>query len=114
MRRGMVDDIRMISCKHGFKTFAVSDGAYEHLDIDFRMSAQKLVLDIISVVLIDIENYELVRRMLRYLTAELTAYRSAAARDENRLSTDIVHDRIELYLYRRTAEKVFYIDGTDI
>lgn len=52
MRRGMVDDIRMISCKHGFKTFAVSDGAYEYLDIDFRMSAQKLVLDIISVVLI--------------------------------------------------------------
>ena len=114
MRRGMVDDIRMISCKHGFKAFAVSDGAYEHLDIDFRMSAQKLVLDIISVVLIDIENYELVRRMLRYLTAELAAYRSAAARDENRLSTDIVHDGIELYFYRRTAEKIFYIDGTDI
>ena len=65
MRRGMIDDIRMISCKHGFKALAVSDGAYEHLDIDFRMSAQKLVLDIISVVLIDIENYELVRRMLR-------------------------------------------------
>ena len=114
MRRGMVDDIRMISCEHGFKAFAVSDGAYEHLDIDFRVSAQKLVLDIISVVLIDIENYELVRRMLRYLAAELAAYRSAAARDENRLSADIIHDGIELYLYRRTAEKIFYIDGTDI
>ena len=114
MRRGMVDDIRMISCEHGFKAFAVSDGAYEHLDIDFRVSAQKLVLDIISVVLVNIKDNKLVRRMFRYLAAELAAYRSAAARDENRLSADIVHDGIELYFYRRTAEKIFYIDGTDI
>ena len=92
MRRGMVDDIRMISCEHGFKAFAVSDGAYEHLDIDFRMSAQKLVLNVISVVLVNIKDNKLVRRMLRYLTAKLAAYRSAAASDENRLSADLVHD----------------------
>ena len=110
MSRGMINDVRMVPCKYGFKTLAVSDGAYEHLDIDFRMRAQKLVLNIISVVLIDIENYKLMRRMLRYLAAELAAYRSAAASDENRLSADIVHDGIELYFYRRTAEKIFNIN----
>ena len=114
MSRGMINDVRMIPCEHGFKAFAVSDGAYEHLDIYFRMRAQKLVLNVISVVLVNIKDNKLVRRMFRYLTAKLAAYRSAAASDENRLSADIVHDGIELYFYRRTAEKIFYIDGTDI
>lgn len=76
MRRGMVDDIRMIPRKHGVETLAVPDRAYEHLDVDLGMCPLELVLDSIGVVFVDIENDELMRRMLCYLAAQLAADRT--------------------------------------
>ena len=55
--------------------------AYKCYKIKLGVFPLKLVLNIISIILINIENNKTLRLVLRYLTAQLAAYCPAAARD---------------------------------
>ena len=71
---------------------------------------EKLLLDVIGVVFIDVEDDEMLRVMGRDLPAELRADGAAAARDEDDLAGELVEDFIHVDFDGLPSEQVFDFD----
>ena len=70
----------------------------------------QLLLDLISIVLIYINDYNSLRRIFCYLTNKLRTYTSASACYHADLSTNEVSDICIVEFYRITTEKIFNSD----
>ena len=79
--RRMKYDIRSIFGKNAVQSCPVTHGSYLNREIK-RLSvfADKLLLNIVCVVFIDIEDNQFFRLQLRYLASYLTAYGASASR----------------------------------
>ena len=88
VRGGVVNDLRPV----GFKDFehpaAVSDGADEGNQVQFRILLLQLQLDAVGVVFVNIKDDQLLRLMGRDLPAQFGADGSAAAGDQDGLAGD--------------------------
>ena len=81
VRRRVADNVGPVAVKDLHDTLPVAHGADEHDEVQLRVRAPQLHLDVVGVVLIDIENDETPRPLRRRLPAELTA--DAAAGEES-------------------------------
>ena len=70
----------------------VADGADDDLQVQFRMGAVQLHLNIIGIIFVNIQNNELLRLRVGNLTAQLAADAAAAAGDQHHLAGNIAHD----------------------
>lgn len=75
----------------------------EHDEVQLRIFPDQLLLDLISVVLIDIDNDQLFRLMTGDLPAQLTSDGPATAGDQYDLILHIVQDFFRIDLYRISA-----------
>mgnify|MGYP002337785338 CR=1 FL=1 len=71
MRRRVAHEIRPVTVKDLHDARTVAHGADEHNQIQLRMRAPQLHLDVVGVIFVDIENDEPLRPLCRRLTAEL-------------------------------------------
>ena len=114
MRRRVAHEIRPVTVKDLHDALTVAHGADEHDQIQLRMRAPQLHLDVVGVILVDIENDEPFRPLCRRLTAELAADAAAAARDEHGLAGDVGRDLIEVDLHRLAAKQVLNVHLADL
>ena len=109
MRRRVEYDIRLIRAEHVFDFRLIPHAGDKREQIEVGMPPFKFLFYFVCVVLVYIENDQPPRSVRRDLAAQLAAYGSAAARNENGLSFDISHDLVEIYGNLLTAEQVGYI-----
>ena len=102
----MTDQIRMILLEDPIDARGVSHGADQHEQIQLRMPAPELKLQRVGVVFVNVEDDQLLRLLLRRLTAELAADAAAAARDEHGLAGDVAGDLVEIDLHDVAAEQI--------
>lgn len=114
VRCRVAHEIRPVAVKDLHDALAVAHGADEHDQIQLRMRAPQLHLDVVGIILVDIENDEPLRPLCRRLTAELAADAAAAARDEHGLAGDVGRDLIEVDLHRLAAEQVLDVHLADL
>ena len=114
VRRRMANEVRAVLGKHVHHALPVAHGADQHDQIQLRMRALQLHLNIICIVFVNIKNDELLRVLRRSLTAKLAADAAAAARDEHDLILDIPGDLVQIDPHRVAAQQVFNIDLTDL
>lgn len=69
----MINDLRLICFKHGIYALTVPNRSDKHFKIKGFIFSFEFLLDIISIVFIDIKNYELLRLMSGNLPAKLAA-----------------------------------------
>ena len=104
----MVNDLRMIGIEHLEDPAAVPDGADEGDQLQIRIVGLEFQLDIVSVVLIDIENDELLGVMGCDLPAKLAADGSAAAGDQYPLAVNEMEDLPHVRLNGFPAQQVLH------
>ena len=114
VRGCMEDHIRLILLHHTADTVRVSAGADERHEVQLRVLHEELLLDAVSIVLIDVEDDELLRLVACDLTAELGADRSATTGDEDRLPLDHAEDFFIVDLDRFTTEEVEDVDVAEL
>ncbi len=95
-------------------TARVPDGCDEHHQIQLRMCDLQLLLNIVSIVLINIQNDELLRLVSGDLPAELRADRSAAACHAHDLVLHIADDGADIHLHRFSAEQILDLHITQL
>lgn len=110
----MEDHVRLVLLHHAADTVRIPAGADEGHEVQLRVLHDKLLLDAVRVILIDVEDDELLRLVACDLTAELRADRSATAGDEDRLSLDHTEDFFVVDLDRFTTEEVEDVDVTEL
>lgn len=114
MRSCMEDHVRPVLLHHAADTVGVPAGADEGHEVQLRVLHDKLLLDAVRVILIDVEDDKLLRLVACDLTAELRADRSATAGDEDGLSLDHTEDFFVVDLDRFTTEEVEDVDVTEL
>lgn len=105
MRRRMIHYIRAVFFKDRIHTLAVAHRADKRYHIKLRVGAFKLVLNIVSIIFVNIKNNKLFGRMLCNLAAQLAAYGSAAARNKNRFPRNIIYYAVNVKLDRARGLK---------
>ena len=108
VRGRVVNDVRAVLLKDPVDAAAVADGADEGHKIEIRVFFAELQLDRVSVILIDIEDDQALRRVAGDLTAELTADGAAAAGDKDGLAVDEVIDLAEIRFDGLAPEKILH------
>ena len=114
VRCRVADQIRAVLVKDVHHPLPVAHGADQHDQIQLRMRALQLHLDIVCIVFINIKDNELLGVLRRCLAAELTADAAAAAGDEHDLALDIPGDLVQIDLHRVAAQKIFNVDLPDL
>ena len=114
VRRGVAHHIGMVLGKEVVYPPLLPHGADEHLEIELRVLADQLLLDIVSVILVNVKNDELAGLERRDLAAELAADGTAAARDENGLSEHPAGDDSIVGMYLGSPEKILNADILDL
>ena len=110
----MEDHVRLVLLHHTADAVRVPAGADEGHEVQLRVLHEELLLDAVSIVLVNVEDDELLRLVACDLTAELRADRSATAGDEDGLSLDHAEDFFVVDLDRFTAEEVEDVDVTEL
>ena len=111
---GMEDHIWMILLHDTRDPVRISAGADERHEIELRMLHQKLLLDAVGIVLIDIEDDELLRGMTCDLAAELGTDGATASCHENGLALNHVEDFVVIDLDWFPPEEVEDIDIAEL
>ena len=108
VRRRMNDNLRTIPIKNSFqcRTVTYRKDFNTNIEIIFVCNLQFL-LNIVHAVFIDVKKYELLRKHLRHLPAELTADTSSTARDQDYLVT-VISSRLFVRHHDRLTEKQFF------
>ena len=114
VRRGMEHDVRPILSEDHIHAVFVADGADHNGQVKVRIIPQKLLLDIIGVILIDLKDHKLLRLVLRDLPAELAADGASAARDQDRFAAQESGDVGQIDLDAVTPQKVEDRDVPDL
>ena len=110
----MEDHVRLVLLHHAADTVRVPAGADEGHEVQLRVLHEELLLDAVSIVLVNVEDDELLRLVACDLTTELRADRSATAGDEDGLSLDHTEDFFVVDLDRFTTEEVEDVDVTEL
>jgi len=110
MRCRMIYNVRSVFGKYAVHSFGIPYRSNKSDKIESRIIMFKLLLNVIRIIFIYIKNNKLLRRMCGNLPAQLASYRTAAACNKNHLIAYILHNRLYIYLYRVTTEKVFYFN----
>ena len=110
----MEDHVRLVLLHHTADTVGVPAGADEGHEVQLRVLHEELLLDAVSIVLVNVEDDELLRLVACDLTAELRADRSATAGDEDGLPLDHTEDFFVVDLDRFTTEEVEDVDVTEL
>ena len=89
----------------------ISHGADQHFQIKaFPIFSQEFLLDLVSIVLIHIEDDQLFRMCCRYLPAQFASDRSSAAGYQQCLPAYGSKYLIHIYFYLGTSEQVCNLD----
>ncbi len=107
--RRMEHDIRTVLFENGIDAVRVADRTDQHHQIKLWMVPHKLQLDVICRVLIDIQNDQPARRVVRDLPAQLAPDGASPSGHKDRLFRDILHDLIQVRLYRLPSQKVLQL-----
>ena len=87
MRRRMIYDLRPVLIHYLTDPAGISYRADKHHQIQILIFPKKLLLDFISVILIDIKNDQLTGLSTRYLPAQFTSNRASSASHHNPASS---------------------------
>ena len=82
----MVYDIRAVFVKNIVDTIGISYGGNEYSQVQLRVFADQLLLNLIGVVLVDIHDNQLLRRVGGNLSAELASDGAAASGHQDHLT----------------------------
>ena len=88
----MIYDLRLIGFKYPVDPFAVTDGADQYLQVQVRITGLQLLLNVVSVIFINVENHQKLWLMTCDLTAELASDRTAASCYQDPFSLQILKD----------------------
>ena len=110
MGRSVEHKLRPVSFHHMVQPDGVTDRADDDLQIQFRMGAAQLHLNIIGIIFVNIQNNKLLRLRMGDLTAQLAADAPAAAGDQHHLAGNIAHNFIQIDLDGFPAQQVLRID----
>ena len=108
MRCRMIDNLRMILFKHLKNLAAVPDRTDDGHKLESRILFPKFQLDLISVVLVDVKDNQLLRSVSRDLAAELAADRPTTSGDKNRLAGDKFIDLLHVRPDRIPPKEIFH------
>ena len=114
VRRGVAHDRRAVPVEHVAHALLVPDRAYQHHKVKLRVPAPELHLDIIGVVFVYVEDHEPAGLERRNLTAELAAYRTAAAGDEHCLAAHLIGHSAVVGTHLRAAKQIVNADVLDL
>ena len=109
VRRRVIHDIRMIFGKNGVHPLCVAHGGDQHHKLQVRMVLQQLLLDIISVIFINIHNDQPRRFMRGNLAAQLASDGAAAPRDHDHLVLHITQDGIQVHADGFPAQQILHL-----
>ena len=104
----MIDQLRSVFLKDTEHSAAVADRSDQSHQIEVGILLPQFHLNVVSVILIDIQDDKLSGRMSCDLPAELTADGAAASGDQHCFAIDEVEDFFHICLNGLTAEKIFY------
>lgn len=82
--------------------------------MQLRVYAQKLLLNVIGIIFIDIKNDQLGRAERSQLATELAADAAAASRYQNHLAAYMPADAVQIHLHRIPAKKIFNFHIADL
>ena len=105
----MIYDVRAISLEDAIDALFISHRSDEHRKIQFRVLAKQLLLDIISIIFVDIQDNQLFRMVCRNLPAQFAADGAAASGDEDDFTTDMIQHFFGIDPDRFSAQQVFDI-----
>ena len=113
---GVKDKIRAVFFKNIRYALLVPYGAYKHIHSVFylRAVAQKLLLDFICVVFVNIKNYQPAYGTAGKLAAKLAAYASAAAGNKHRGAAQVVFNALAVNFYRFAPQKILNFNFSDL
>ena len=75
----MIYDLRLVGFKYPVDPFTVTDGADQYLQVQVRITGLQLLLNVVSIIFINIKDHQKLRLMTCDLTAELASDGTAAA-----------------------------------
>ena len=102
----MVYDIRAIYLEDLIHTVGIAHRCNENHQIQFRIPSLQLLLNIISIILINIHNQKPLRMVSCNLPAKLTADRATASRHHNHFAADIADDLVNICMDRLSAQQI--------
>ena len=108
VRRRVADNVGPVAVKDLHDTLPVAHGADEHDEVQLRVRALQLHLDVVCIVLIYIEDHQPLRCMGCDLAAELASDRSASTGHQDGFSADITENLIHVYLDRVSSQKILH------
>ena len=115
VRRGVENDVRAVSVRDAVDLRLVPHGGDLHAEVQRRpVDAQKLLLDVVGVVLVDIQDDQPLRRVCGDLPAEFAADGAAAAGYQYGPSPDKGVDGRGVKPHRLTAQQVFDAHGFQV
>ena len=104
----MVDDVGFVCREHALKATAVPDGADPYHQIQTGESGAQLLLNLVSVVFVNIENDQLFGVVRGDLAAQLAADGTAATGNEDRFADDMAADLGHIDLNGGSAQQIFH------
>ena len=110
----MINNVGMICFEYPINPVRVAHRAYQHHHVELRMRNLELLLDIISIVLINIENYQSLRFVPCYLTTELGADGTTASGYKDCFAADVSDYGSYIYLDRFASQEIFYLNITKL
>ena len=105
----MVYDIRTIFRKNGVHSLRIAHGSDQHHERQIGMSLQKLLLNIIGIIFINIHDNQPGRLMRGDLPTQLASDGTAAARDHHHLVLHIAQNGVQIHADRLSSQKVFHL-----
>ena len=112
--RRMEHDVRAIHLKQAVNFFLISHGGDLHPQVQpIAPYTPQLLLDIISIVLVNIQNDELLGLIFGDLTAKLAADGAAASGHKNGLTLQEIRQDRRVQLDRLSAEQIFHLHILD-
>ena len=108
--RRMEHDVRAIHLKQAVNFFLISHGGDLHPQVQpIAPYTPQLLLDIISIVFVNIQNDELLGLIFGDLTAKLAADGTAAAGHQNGLTLQEIRQDRRVQLDRLSAKQIFHL-----
>ena len=103
MRRGVEHKLRPVGVHDVENALAVTHGADEHNEVERRITALQLLLDVVGVVLVYIEDDKPADAVLCDLAAQLTADAAAASGDKHGFALYVVGNAAHIDVHSRAA-----------
>ena len=98
--------IRAVLAQHEVQSRRIAHRTDQNFQIQFRMAAEQLHLNIIGVIFVDIEDNQLLGVGFGNLAAKFAANRAAATGDHDHLTGNIMENFIQVDGYRLSAQQV--------